>query len=407
MKKQAGKKIEGLRVPYAHAVFGNEERKAVAEVLKTPNIVAGKRAAEFESKVAGLFGKKSGILVNSGSSANLLALKSLGLPAGSEVITPVLTFATTVAPIIQNGLVPVFTDVVPGQYLLDISQIEQLISPKTKVLMVPSLFGNIPNFVALQKLAKKHKLILIEDSCDTLGPTIDGKPTGVYTDISVTSFYASHIITAGGEGGMVCVNDPELFREARIMSGWGRRSALNESEDINIRYTTTLEGIPYDAKFIFSHIGYNMRTTDITAAFGLAQLKKFRGFEKKRRANFATLLKFFSKFEEYFILPEQAKNVKTSWLAFPLTIKKGAPFTRFDLVKYFEEHNIQTRPIFTGNILRQPGYKDIVRRELPGGYPNADYAMEYGFVVGCHHGMEKKHLERIKEVFIDFLKSRS
>jgi CDP-4-dehydro-6-deoxyglucose reductase, E1 len=191
------------------------------------------------------------------------------------------------------------------------------------------------------------------------------------------------------------------------LSGWGRRSALNESEDIDIRYTSNLEGIPYDAKFIFSHVGYNMRTTDLTAAFGLAQLKKFRGFEKLRRKNFADLLSFFSKFEKYFILPKQAADVKTSWLAFPLTIKKGAPFTRFDLVKYFEEHNIQTRPIFTGNILRQPGFKDIPRREMPGGYPNADYAMAHGFVIGCHHGMEKKHLDRIKEVFKDFLKSRS
>lgn len=403
MKKPTGQRGDHLRVPYASAVFGNKERKAVAEVLTSWQIVAGKRAAEFEQKISALFAKKHGLLVNSGSSANLIALKMLELPKGSEVITPVLTFATTVAPIIQNDLVPVFVDAVPGQYLLNIDQIESLITSKTKVLMVPSLFGNIPDYPRLQKIAKKHNLILIEDSCDTLGPTVDGKSTGHFTDVSTTSFYATHIITAGGEGGMLCVNDLALHQKARIFAGWGRRSSLNESEDISLRYQETLEGIPYDSKFIFSAIGYNVRTTDITAAFGLAQLKKLKKFETIRRNNFSTLKTFFKRYERFFVLPEQAKNVKTCWLAFPLTIRPAAPFSRYDLVKHLEENDIQTRPIFTGNILRQPGFKDIVRTERSGGYPEADSIMKNGFVIGCHHALGKEHIKKIKRVFEEYL----
>lgn len=397
------KPVDTLRVPYASAVFGKEERDAVAEVLKTPQIVAGKRAELFENKISSLFGKKYGVLVNSGSSANLLAFEMLGLPKGSEVITPILTFATTVAPLVQCGLVPVFVDVVPGAYIIDIDKIEKLISPKTRALMIPSLFGNIPDYPRLQKLARKHKLILIEDSCDTLGPTIGGKPTGAFTDISTTSFYASHIITAAGQGGMVCVNVESEYDKVRILAGWGRQSALNESEDIAVRYTSNVDGISYDAKFIFSEIGYNFRTTDIVAAFGLAQLKKLKKFETIRRKNFATLSKFFKKHEQFFILPEQAKNVKTSWLAFPLTIRENAPFSRLELVTYLEENNIQTRPIFTGNILRQPGFKDIKRRELEGGFPVTDMIMEQGFVVGCHHGIEGRHIKKIEKVVTNFL----
>ncbi len=396
-----------MRISYAHAVFGKEERRAVADVLKTPQIVAGKCADEFENKIAALYDKKFGLLVNSGSSANLLALASLRLPKGSEVITPVLTFATVVAPIVQNNLVPVFVDVEPDTYIINIDKIERMISRKTKVLMIPSLFGSIPDFRRLKRIAQKHKLILIEDSCDTLGAKIGKASTGKYSDISTTSFYAAHIITAAGNGGMVCFNNPKWHEEARIMSGWGRRSALNESEDIAIRYRSKLDGMPYDAKFIFSHIGYNLRTTDITAAFGLAQLKKLGRFEHTRRTNFSRLQAFFRPYERYFVLPRQPKDVETSWMAFPLTIKKGAPFTRFELISFLEAHNIQTRPIFTGNVLRQPGFKGIEHRATKEGYPQADFIMEHGFVVGCHHGLGAKEISYMEGVFREFLSART
>jgi len=397
------RKSSSLRVPYASAVFGVEERKAVEQVLKTPQIVAGRQAALFEKKISELFGKKHGVLVNSGSSANLLVFEMLAFPKGSEVITPALTFSTTVAPLVKCGLIPVFADVEQGSYVINVDQVEKLISSKTRALMIPSLFGNIPDYPRLQKLAKKHKLILIEDSCDTLGPTIQGKPTGKFTDISTTSFYASHIITAAGEGGMVCVNDTESYDAVRILAGWGRQSALNESEDIAVRYQSKINGMSYDAKFIFSAVGYNVRTTDISAAFGLAQLKKLKKFASIRRKNFATLLNFFNSYDRYFITPLQAKNVKTNWLAFPLTIRRDAPFSRLALVTYLEKNNIQTRPIFTGNILRQPGFKGIVRRELKGGYPVADTIMQRGFVIGCHHGLTDRHIRKIKQTISSFL----
>ncbi|OGZ53418.1 MAG: NarL family transcriptional regulator [Candidatus Ryanbacteria bacterium RIFCSPLOWO2_01_FULL_48_26] len=392
-----------LRVPYALAVFGEEEKKAVSEVLKTPQIVAGKKAAEFEGRIAKLFGKKYGLLVNSGSSANLLALEVLGLPKGSEVITPVLTFATTVSPILKTGLVPVFVDVKMGSYLLDIDQVKSMITKKTRALMVPSLFGNIPDLPRLHAITKKHKIYLIEDSCDTLGAKIRGRSTGIYSDISTTSFYASHIVTAAGEGGMVCLNNPDWYSKTRILSGWGRRSSLNETEDIDKRYKMKIGGVPYDAKFVFSEIGYNMRTTELSAAFGLAQLKKLDRYTAIRRKNFAALTEFFGEYDQYFFLPDQMHGVETAWLAFPLTVKENAPFSRFEIVKHLEYNNIQTRPIFTGNILRQPGFEKIKRVERRGGYPVADLIMKQSLVVGCHHGIEKKHIDKMKNVFQEFL----
>ncbi len=393
-----------MRIPYALTVFGKEEIAAVNEVLKTPQIVAGKNVAEFEKKISGIFGKKFGLMVNSGSSANLLALESLNLSRGAEVITPILTFSTTVAPIIQKGLIPVFVDVEFGKYILNIDQVEKAITSRTRAIMAPSLFGNIPDLPRLRALAKKHKLFLIEDSCDTLGATLNGKPTGTYSDISTTSFYASHIVTAAGEGGMVCFNDPERYKRARILSGWGRRSALNESEDIRQRLKFKLGGLPYDSKFIFDEVGYNMRTTDISAAFGLAQLKKLKKFSAIRKKNFKTLKSYFQRYERFFVLPEQGKNVETNWLAFPLMIKPNAPFSRTEIVTYLENKDVQTRPIFTGNILKQPGFRNVKRVELKSGYPKADFIMKSSFVVGCHHGLTNKHMDYLLEVFEEFLK---
>ena len=226
------KRISGTRVPYAQAVYGTEEVQAVVAVLKNPlKISPGAACAEFEKKVAGIFGQKHGVFVNSGSSANLTALEALNLPKGSEVITPVFTFGTTVAPIVQKGLVPVFVDIEEGTYLANVDQIEAAITPKTKAIMIPSLLGNIPDLARLSKIAKKHKIPLIDDSCDTIGATFDGKPTGEYADISVTSFYASHIITAAATGGMVCMKDDSLARRARIFSAWGRESTLFGSHE--------------------------------------------------------------------------------------------------------------------------------------------------------------------------------
>src|SRR3989338_8079575 len=280
------KSSKPMRVPYALSVHGKEEIDAVVRVLKS-NTALGEKTKEFEKKIAALFGKKYGCMVNSGSSANLLAFQLLNLPRGSEVITPLLTFSTVVAPMIQKGLVPVFCDVDLRTYQINIDQLEKVITKKTRALMIPSLIGNIPDLPRLAKIAKKHKLFLIEDSCDTLGGKIGGKPKGIYSDISVTSFYGSHIINGAGGGGMICVNNPEWADRLVVLRGWGRRSSLfgekANSEQLKNRFRSTMGGVPYDEKFVFSEVGYNFLPLELSAAFALEQLKKLPQFLTARK----------------------------------------------------------------------------------------------------------------------------
>ena len=400
MNKRKRTKLENLRVPYALAVHGKEEEKAVLGVLRSKNTMIGNMTKKFELKVAKLFGKKYGIMVNSGSSANLIATKLLKLPKNAEVITPVLTFSTTVAPLIQNNLKPKFVDVEEGTYLINIELLKREISKRTKAIFIPSLLGNIPNLSELQKLADDNSLFFIEDSCDTLGGLLNGKPTGTYSDISTTSFYGSHVITACGGGGMICVNNKDWAAKSKMLRGWGRTSAVDESETIEKRFNIKVENMQYDSKFIFGEIGYNFLPLEVSSAFGLEQLKKLKTFATIRRHNFNMLYEFFKKYEEYFILPRQLANVTTSWLAFPLTIREGTPFTRYDLVINFERNNIQTRPIFTGNVLRQPAFKNI---SIHKDFPKADDIMKNGFVVGCNQSIGKQHIQKIERVFEDFL----
>jgi len=399
---------KGLRISYAQAVHGEEEIKRVVSVLEEHRTLMGKESREFEERTAKAFGKKYGIMVNSGSSANTLAIEILDLPKGSEVITPLLTFATTVAPIVKAGLIPVFADVEPGTYNINIDQVEKLITKKTKALMIPLLLGNLPDIERLSKLAKRHKLYFIEDSCDTFAPTFNKKPSGTFSDISVTSFYGSHIITAGGGGGMLMVNNVKWKDRARVLRGWGRSSSLfSESEAVEDRFKAKIGGIQYDAKFIFDEIGYNFLHPEICAAFGNAQLDKINEFKKRRDYCFAVLLKFFQQYEDLFVLPKQDPRVSTQWLAFPLTLKEGAPFTRLALVKYLEENNIQTRPIFTGNILKQPAFKNIKHRIHKNGTKVTEEIMKGGLLIGCHHGLTEEQLDRMKEVFTTFLQKNT
>lgn len=393
-----------MRIPYALAVYDDKELKRVVRVLNEHRTNLGRETAEFEKTVARLFGKKFGVMVNSGSSANLLAIELLNLPPGSEVITPILTFSTTVAPLLQHHLVPVFVDVLPGKYIIDVDKIEKLITKKTKALVIPLLLGNVPDMKKLSELAKEYHLYLIEDSCDTLGATFGGKPTGYYSDITTTSFFGSHIITAAGNGGMLLVNKSRFADRAKVLRGWGRSSSLfGESENISQRFKTKLGSIPYDAKFIFEEIGYNFLPSEMGAAFGNEQIKKLSRFKKRRKLNFDKLRNFFSQYEKYFVLPQQEQYVETQWLAFPLTIRKNAPFTRLEITTYLEKNNVQTRPIFTGNILYQPAFKKILHRPLKANYPVANEIMAQGFLIGCHHGLNDEHIERLKKLFKNYL----
>lgn len=394
------------RVPYGFSVHGKEEIAAVIKVIKG-NTALGERTKEFEAKIAKTFGKKYGVMVNSGSSANLLALELLNLEPGSEVITPILTFATVVAPIIHKGLVPVFVDVDPATYVVNVADVEKAITSKTKALMIPSLMGNIPNMKALASIAEKHKLWFIEDSCDTLGGKFDGEPTGVYSHISTTSFYGSHIINGAGGGGMIMVNDQNWVDRLVVLRGWGRQSSLfgegTNSELIKNRFKGKIGGVPYDNKFIFSEIGYNFLPLELSSAFALEQFKKLPSFLVKRKKNFANLYKFFTQYENYFILPEQTPKTETAWLAFPLIIKPRSGFDRLTLIKFLEENNIQTRPIFTGNILKQPGFKKIAHVKTLKDYTNTENVMRGGFVVACHHGLNEKQIDYLKSKFTEFL----
>ena len=394
-----------LRVPYALAVYGQEEINAVNTVLNSHNTSNGKFTKEFERKVSSLFGKKHGVMVNSGSSANLLAFELLKLPKKSEVITPIVTFATTLTPIIQKDLLPVFVDVEMGRYTVNIDQVQESINDNTKALMIPSLIGNVPDLQKLRKIADKYNLFLIEDSCDTIGATIYGEPTGKYSDVSTTSFYGSHIITCAGGGGMICMNDSDWQIRSRMLSSWGRRSAINESEDIETRYNSKiLDGTRYDSKYFFEEIGYNFLPTEISAAFGVEQLKKLKTFSKIRKKNFETLMKYFKDYLGFFIIPEILKGVKTNLLAFPLTIKKESPFSRFEIVKHLEKNNIQTRPLFTGNILKHPAFNNIHHKSYVNSFEVADHITKSSFLIGCNQGLTEEHMNYLINSFESFLK---
>jgi CDP-6-deoxy-D-xylo-4-hexulose-3-dehydrase len=394
---------DNLRVPYALAVHGREEEEAVVNILRNNKTIIGNYTKEFEQKVSKLFGKRYGIMVNSGSSANFIAIELLKLQEGSEIITPALSFSTTIAPLLQKQLKPILVDVEEGTFIIDTDKINEKITKKTKALVIPSLLGNVPDMERLRKIADENSIKFIEDSCDTLGATFKGKPTGEYSDISTTSFYGSHIITACGGGGMLCVNNQEYEKRARVLRGWGRSSAVDESETIEKRFGVKLDGIQYDSKFIFNELGYNFLPLEVSSAFGLEQLKKLDKFAQIRHSNWSRLYKYFEKYKEYFKLPKQRSDVTTSWLAFPLVIKEGAPFSRYEIVIHLEKNNIQTRPIFTGNVLRQPAFKNL---KIKNDFPIADEIMKNGFVVGCNHGLNDKHITKIEQVTTEFLSKR-
>jgi CDP-6-deoxy-D-xylo-4-hexulose-3-dehydrase len=387
------------RVLYAKATYDEAEKEAVRDVLETPErLVGGDYTDQFQAEVADRFGKEIGVMTNSGSSANMLALAGLALPEGAEVITPITTFSTTVAPIVQNDLIPVFIDIEPGSYQIRIDKIEDAISPTTEAIMVPALAGNIPNWPRLREIADEHDLYLIEDSCDTIGATIQGEPTGTFTDVTTTSFYGSHVITGFGGGGMVCFDSKEHADRAKKFRAWGRKSAVDEDVTIDERLETQLGDITYDSKFVFDEVGYNFLPLEASAAFGVEQLKKLDEFAERRQEHFQTLSEFFSQYGDWFILPEERDDVETCWLAYPLTITEEAPFDRVDVVKHLEENNVQTRSLWTGNILRHPGFEDIDCR-VPFETPTADQVMKNAFVIGCHQSLTDRKLDYMKRTF--------
>lgn len=396
--------IISRKILYAQAVFGEEEKRAVMRSMDNGWLASGPLVKEFEEKVAKLFEKKFGIAVNSGSSANLIAIQSLHLPNGAEVITPACTFSTTVSAIVNNNLIPVFVDSIIGRYTIDEKLIKKAITKKTRIIMVPQLVGGVCDMPKLRIIADEYNLILIDDSCDTFAPRINKKTAASYSDLTTTSFYGSHIITSFGCGGMVMTDDGELRDRMVTLRDWGRVG--NDKEEFEKRFSFSIDNIPYDAKFLYSELGHNVKMNEAGAAFGLEQLKKLSGFLEKRTYNFNKLKEFFNRYEEWFQAPYLLKGAKTNWLAFPLTVKKNAPFTRYDFLKHLESNGIQTRVLFSGNITRHPVYKSVEFR-VSGSLKNADTIMASSLLLGCHQALTDKDIEYISNTSEEFLKKYS
>jgi len=392
------------RVPYGSSVHGEEELKAVIEVLKTSTQM-GQNVTLFEEEIASIFEKEFGLMTNSGTSALYLAMECLDLPKGSEIITPVLTFATTVASVVKNGYIPSFTDVKKNSFCIDVEQIESRITNNTKAILAPDLLGNICEWDKIKQIADKNNLLVLHDSADTLGSLFKGNPTGHYSNLSITSFYGSHVINGAGNGGMLCTSEKTLYEKTKLLRSWGRSSSIfSDSESIENRFNVKLEGIRYDAKFVFDELGYQLEPSEISAAFALIQLEKLEHNISLRRKYFDKHMVFFREYEDLFDLPEKTEGSYSGWLAFPLIVKEGAPFNRTEFQIFLEERNIQTRVVFTGNILRQPGFKNIKMKKDKNGYPEADKVMKNGILIACHHGLTKKMIKHIHNSIDDFIK---
>ena len=393
------------KIPYGKNVYDQKEINAVLNALKKSTQM-GVSVSLFEKKISNYFSKKYSLMVNSGSSALTLAFRVLDLPKNSEVITPCLNFGTAVSAIVLSNLQPVFIDCNKKTLQIDLDKIEDKISKKTKAMLIPNLIGNIPDWIRLRKIANKHKLFLIEDSADTLGGKIFTKPTGYYSDISICSFYGSHVISCAGNGGMFLTNNKKYYNKAKLLRSWGRMSSLlKDSENIKSRLNIKLKGFQYDRKFIFVEAGYNFEPSEIGAAFGLEQLKKLKNFAKMRNNNFKLHFNFFKKYPNFFYTPEIIQGVKTNFLAYPVILKSNISFSRKEFQIYLEKNNIQTRPIFSGNILRHPGFENLASKvNKINQFINTDYIMKYGLLIGCHQGLQKKDILRLHSIISKFKK---
>jgi len=365
--------------------YGEEEIKAVEQCLRDGWLAGfGPRSIEFEEKIAKEFGKKYGVFVNSGSSACLLAIAALDLPKGSKIITPALTFSTTLAPIIQLGYEPIFIDSNLTSYVPDINDILDAITPDTRAIMIPNLIGNKPDWDKLKRYLieiNREDIFVIEDSADTVTYTKE-------SDVSTTSFYASHVITAGGMGGMVMFNNKKHVKKALQYRDWGRIG--DNSENMDERFAHDVDGLPYDYKFLYGVLGYNMKCSEMSAAFGLVQLERFQTFKQKRRDNIERYLKNLKDVKEL-ILPDD--SIKPNWLAIPFQTER-----RLELLNFLEDNHIQTRVTFAGNVTRHPIYRKYLQD-----FKNADLVMKNGFLLGAHHGMDLADVDyvcdKIKKFF--------
>lgn len=408
-------------VRYAGRVFDSEELKSGVEAVLDFWLTSGRFTEQFEQSFCDFVKVEYSLLVNSGSSANLVALSSLTSPllgkkrlkAGDEVIAVAAGFPTTLNPILQNGLIPVFVDVDIGTYNIDVVELKKAIGPKTRAIFVAHALGNPYDLDAITKLAEEHDLWLVEDCCDALGSTYRGKTVGGFGHVSTCSFYPAHHITMG-EGGCVFTNDEVIARAARSIRDWGRDCycAGGESNTCGKRFSGTYGSLPagYDHKYVYSHIGYNLKITDIQAAIGVEQMKKLPFFVRRRKENFNLWINGFRELPNshvYFTLPHATEGSDPSWFAFPVTVTENTAFSRTDLTNHLSSRFIETRNLFGGNLLRQPAYSGIEHRVAPGGLSRTDKIMSSTFFLGTYPGLSKEQIDYSLDVIRSFMRENS
>lgn len=402
-------------VPVSGKVFDNKELELLVDSSLDFWLTTGRYAEEFEKNFAKLMGARHALLCNSGSSANLLAMSALTSPKlgrralkeGDEVVTVAAGFPTTVNPIIQNRLTPVFVDAQLGTYDARVEDIANAVGPKTKAIFMAHTLGNPFDAEGVMRIAEEHNLYVIEDTCDAVGARFNGKPVGSFGHLATTSFYPAHHITMG-EGGCVLVQKGSMKKIVESYRDWGRDCWCPPGQDntCNRRFDWQLGELPYgyDHKYVYSHIGYNLKMTDMQAAVGIAQLDKLPEFIEARNRNFQKLFSGLSDLQEFFLLPKATRNSEPSWFGFPITVTESAPFTRFDLVTHLESHRIGTRQLFGGNLVRQPAYKNIDIR-IAGSLKNADVITERTFWIGVYPGITDAMIDYVRTVIHQFVSS--
>jgi len=399
------------RIEYAGSVHDEREIEAVVDVLRggPTSLRIGRNVKAMEARVAELFGKRRGVMCNSGSSALYLAIEVLDLEPGDEIITSAVTFSTDIAPMIRAGITPVFVDVTRDTYQIDVDRIEEMVGPRTKAILAPNLIGNAPDWDRIRDIADRHDLTVIEDSCDALGLTLRGTPTGTRADISLTSFALSHIITAAGTGGMVCFDDDDLTDKALMLRRWGRRSEVQlfgSRKGAGDRFFSTIDDdLEYDNLFIFDEVGWNFEPSELSAAFGLVQLDKLADNLARRQRNFELTSSQFAQWPDLFEMPRLTDGVETGWHMFPLVIGDAAGFRRSAFQQWMERRGVDTRMVWTGNATRQPAFRDRPFRQPGDGLPNADRVMERGVVLPNSHSMNDDDCRYIGECVAAFLEA--
>lgn len=391
------------KITEAKPVHDEREIEAVVEVLRNGTLDLGPKVEEFERRGAELLAKRHGVMVNSGTSALWLAVDLLGCEPGDEVITSPLTFSSDIAPLVRSGIIPAFVDVEPDTFQIDAESIEAMITPRTKAILAPNLCGNCPDWDRIREIADAHGLLVVEDSCDVLDSHLRGTRTGLRSDISVTSFARAHSMTAAGNGGLIAVDDAVWFDQTLMRRRWGRRSEtylFGSRRGSADRFGPLADGTPYDLIFVFDDMGYNFEPSEIMAAYGLVQMEKLGGFNRRRQQVFRALDDAFRKHDGKIVHPRTTEGLETTWMRYAFLLEDG--IDRTAMQEHFLDRGIPTRMVWTGNILRQPGFANIPHRAPPGGLPHCDRVMDRALSLPSHHGLTNEDIDCMVEAVIDW-----